>query len=146
MIPRFGLAPGRQSYRLRPGAYALLIRADKALLTFQHQPEPEFQLPGGGIDPGESPLSALHREVLEETGWSIGLPRRLGVYRRFCHMPEYGFWAEKICSVWLARPILRLGPPIEPGHDAHWVPLPMLEHLLPDPGARHLVRLALRRI
>ncbi len=82
MIPRYGPPPGRQNYRLRPGAYAVLIRGDRVLLTFQHQPTPEFQLPGGGIDPGESPLAALHREVLEETGWTIATPRRLGAYRR----------------------------------------------------------------
>ena len=68
MIPRFGPPPERQSYRLRPGAYAVLIRGGSALLTFQHAPESEYQLPGGGIDPGESPLAALHREVHEETG------------------------------------------------------------------------------
>ncbi|MFF5342243.1 NUDIX domain-containing protein [Streptomyces althioticus] len=27
-------------------------------------------LPGGGMDPGESPLEAAEREVREETGWS----------------------------------------------------------------------------
>lgn len=32
---------------------------------------------------------------MEETGWHIANLRRLGVFRRFTHMPEYGFWAEK---------------------------------------------------
>ena len=75
------------------------------LLTYQDGPVPEFQLPGGGIDPGESPVRALHREVMEETGWTIFAPRRIGVYRRFCYMPEYGSHAEKLCSVWIARPV-----------------------------------------
>jgi 8-oxo-dGTP diphosphatase len=140
MIPRFGPPPGHHSYRLRPGAYALLIRGDAALLTFQQAPEPEFQLPGGGIDPGESQLPALYREVREETGWSIGLPRRLGSYRRFCFMPDYDFWAEKLCHIWLARPIARLAPPSEPGHSAHWVPLAELPARLADPGARAFAR------
>lgn len=90
MIPCFGPPPGRRNYRLRPGAYAVLIRGDQALLTFQHAPEPEYQLPGGGIDPGESPLAALHREVREETGWTIGQPRWLGAYRRF--LLSAGLW------------------------------------------------------
>ncbi len=145
MIPRYGTPPGRRAYRLRPGAYALLIRDGAALLTFQHAPEPEFQLPGGGIDLGESALAALHREVREETGWRIGYPRRFGAYRRFCYMPDYGFWAEKLCSIWLARPVARLGTPSEPGHEAHWVPLAQVTGLLPDPGSRAMVRAALRR-
>lgn len=144
MIPRFGPPPGARAYRLRPGAYALLMRDGFALLTYQQAPEPEFQLPGGGIDPGESPLRALHREVAEETGWSIGGCRRLGAYRRFCFMPDYDFWAEKLCSVWIARPVLRLGPPREPGHQAHWVPLDRVAGLLPDPGSRAFVATALR--
>lgn len=144
MIPRFGAPPGPVRYRRRPGAYALLIREGRALVTFQASPEPEFQLPGGGIDPGESALAALHREVREETGWSIADARQIGVYRRFCYMPEYEFWAEKICSVWLARPVLRLGPPTEPGHDAHWVGLNALTALLADPGSRHFAAMALR--
>lgn len=144
MIPRYGPPPGRRAYRLRPGAYALLIRDGAALLTWQSGPDPEFQLPGGGIDPGESPLRALHREVREETGWTIGDPRRIGAYRRFCYMPDYGFWAEKLCSVWIARPVSRLGPPLEPGHEARWVPLARVTGLLPDPGSRALVARALR--
>lgn len=85
-------------------------------------PNPEFQLPGGGIDPGESPLQALHREVMEETGWRISGIRRCGGYKRFVFMPEYDFWAEKICLIFLATPVAAKNAPLEPGHDAVWMP------------------------
>ncbi|MEM9341873.1 MAG: NUDIX hydrolase [Pseudomonadota bacterium] len=107
-------------YIQRHGAYAVLLRGNSVLLTHQAEPVPEVQLPGGGIDPGESPLTALHREVREETGWSIANPRRLGAFRRFTYMPEYDLWAEKICHVYLARPSLQHGPPTEAGHTALW--------------------------
>ncbi len=136
MIARYGTPPGRQKHRLRPGAYAVLVRDDQVLLTYQQGPEAEFQLPGGGIDPGESALAALHREVREETGWSIHPLRRLGAYRRFCYLPDYGFWAEKLCHVWLARPILRLGPPTETAHVAHWAGIGQVGELLTEPGMR----------
>lgn len=144
MIPRFGTPPlPGQPYRRRPGAYAVLLREGLVLLTHQQQPEPEFQLPGGGIDPGEGPQAALHREVREETGWRIAAPRLVGAYRRFCFMPEYDLMAEKRCSVWLARPVLRLGPPTEPGHSAHWFsPDEALRHLV-DAGSRVMLRKAL---
>lgn len=145
MIPRFGPPPGPHRYRLRPGAYALLVRDGAMLLTFQRSPKPEFQLPGGGVDPGESSQFALHREVYEETGWTIGTPRRLGVYRRFCYMPEYGFWAEKMCSVWLARPIRQIGAPPEAGHSAHWFALADAVGRLADPGSRAFAGALLRK-
>jgi len=122
MIRRFGETPhADQTYHLRPGAYALLPRDGKLLLTRQSEPEVDIQLPGGGIDPGESPLPALHREVFEETGWSIAKPRRLGAFRRFVYMPDYDRWAEKICHIYVARPVMRLGEPPEPHHSALWV-------------------------
>lgn len=108
-------------YRPRPGVYAVLLRGDAVLLTHQAEPVPEFQLPGGGIDPGEHPVPALHREVLEETGWRIHRPLRLGAFRRFTYMPEYDLWAEKLCQVYVARPAQRISPPTEAGHTAVWM-------------------------
>ncbi|RWR04766.1 NUDIX domain-containing protein [Paenirhodobacter populi] len=142
---RFGEALVKgQTYRRRPGAYAVLLRDGAVLLTHQAEPIPEYQLPGGGIDPGEGPIAALHREAFEETGWSISPPRRLGVYRRFTYMPEYDLWAEKLCSVWLARPILRRGAPSEPGHRAIWAEPAAAVELLANQGDRHFMAGALR--
>jgi 8-oxo-dGTP diphosphatase len=123
-------------YKRRPGAYAILWRDGEVLLTLQTEPLPEVQLPGGGIDPGENPLAALHREVREETGWRIAGARRLGAYRRFVFMPEYDLWAEKLCEVWLARPALRLGDPSEPGHFAFWASPAAALALLPNAAER----------
>ncbi len=108
-------------YKRRPGVYAVLLLGDSILATHQSAPVPEFQLPGGGIDPGEHPIAALHREVKEETGWKIDIQRRIGAFRRFTYMPEYDLWAEKVCTVYVARPVLRLGPPTEAGHAAVWL-------------------------
>ncbi len=126
-------------YRQRTGVYAILPREGRLLLTHQIEPEPEFQLPGGGVDAGETSISALHREVLEETGWSIAGPRRLGAFRRFTYMPEYDLWAEKVCHVFLARPVRRQGPPIEPGHSSHWAPFGMASEILGNAGDRLFV-------
>jgi len=121
---RYGEPPRRnQRYHYRPGVYAILLRGQEVLVTHQAEPVPEFQLPGGGVDPGESLTFALAREVQEETGWSISKPRRLGAYKRFIYMPEYDKWAEKICHIFIARPAMRLGPPTEAGHTAVWMDL-----------------------
>ncbi|TCP61114.1 8-oxo-dGTP diphosphatase [Rhodovulum bhavnagarense] len=140
MIRRFGEAVRPdQGYRPRPGAYALLVQGRDLLVTHQAEPVPEFQLPGGGIDRGESPLQALHREVFEETGWRIAAPRRLGAFRRFTYMPEYDLWAEKLCHVYLARPVRAHGEPTEPGHLALWMPAEAALDHLGNAGDRHFV-------
>jgi 8-oxo-dGTP diphosphatase len=140
MIRRYGepVTPG-QRYRRRPGVYAVLLRGDSILATFQQAPVPEFQLPGGGIDAGEQPVAALHREVIEETGWKIDVIRRIGAFRRFTYMPEYDLWAEKLCTVYLARPVLRLGPPSEAGHTAVWLPVDEAVARLGNPGDRAML-------
>ncbi|MEX5727990.1 8-oxo-dGTP diphosphatase [Rhodovulum iodosum] len=145
MIRRFGepVKPGVR-YRLRPGAYAVLARGASLLLTHQARPVPEYQLPGGGIDPGESPLTALHREVFEETGWRIRVARRLGAFRRFTYMPEYDLWAEKLCHIYLGQPVRRYGPPSEPGHTALWMPADEAAARLGNAGDRHFVSRLLR--
>ncbi len=130
-----------QRYQLRPGAYALLPRKDKLLLTVQLINPPDIQLPGGGIDPGEHPITALRREVLEETGWRISKPRRIGAYRRFVFMPEYALWAEKICHIFMARPTRKLCPPIEPDHSIIWVDPSEAQDILGCTGDRFFVHL-----
>ncbi len=150
MIRRWGAAAERgRHYGHRPGVYAILLREGSVrggdlLLTLQEEGAddggPEVQLPGGGIDPGEHPLAALHREVREETGWSIAGARRLGAYRRFTYMPEYDRWAEKVCHVYLARPVRRLGPPLETGHLALWAPMAAAVGLIPNEGERAFLR------
>lgn len=137
MIPRFGTPPCKnRRYTLRPGAYAVLPRGGQMLVTHQSAPTPEFQLPGGGIDPGESPIVGLVREVYEETGYRIAKPRRLGAFRRFTFMPEYDLWAEKLCTIYMATPTLRIGPPSEPDHEAVWMDIDTALMELGNPGDR----------
>lgn len=137
---RFGepIDPAR-CYRTRPGAYGIIRDGGDVLITEQRAPQPEFQLPGGGIDPGEGAVRALHRECREETGWSIRVLRRLGAFQRYTYMPEYDLWARKICHIYLCRPGLRHGAPSEPGHAAIWMPLDTAARLLSIDGDRHFL-------
>ena len=141
MNRRIGQPPetGRR-YALRPGAYAVLPRDGAVLLTCHFGDTPDLQLPGGGIDPGESPLQALHREVFEETGWHIDRPRRLGSFRRFAYMPEYNMWAEKLCTVYVARPTLQISDPTEPDHEVVWMSPEEAASTLGNDGDRMFLR------
>ncbi|MEM7524527.1 MAG: NUDIX domain-containing protein, partial [Pseudomonadota bacterium] len=59
---RFG-DPRRKGVRYtpRPGAYGVILEGRRALLALNECPGEEVALPGGGIDPGESAVRALHR-------------------------------------------------------------------------------------
>ena len=141
MIKRFGDKPKPGvRYRRRPGVYAILPRNGQLLVTWQDDPHFELQLPGGGVDPGESPIHALHREVMEETGWTIARPVRLGAFRRFTYMPEYDMWAEKLCTIYVARPARRIGPPVEQDHTPLWYSPARAAQELYNEGDRHFVR------
>ena len=138
---RFGEAVrSDQYYADRPGAYAIV--ADGAwLLCCETSAQGEsLLLPGGGVDPGEQPLTALHREVMEETGWRVAHRRRIGAYQRYVFMPEYGWWARKVCAVHLCHPTARLGPPSEPDHRPVWVHASDAAHDLSVGAERHFVR------
>ncbi len=137
MIRRYGEAvKAGQRYTHRPGAYVILPLGGKVLLTFQGGIFDEFQLPGGGIEHDEHPIDALHREVLEETGWRIAAPRKLGTYRRFCYMPDYDKWAEKLCHIYIARPVRSICPPTEPDHWPAWVEAGRAASLVASEGDR----------
>ena len=141
MIPRFDEPVRRRiRYQERQGIYAIVPRGGLMLLTHQSEPVPEFQLPGGGVDPGEFPLAALIRETLEETGWKVRIERRIGAYRRFTHMPEYGTWARKTCRIYLATPVLHVGPPLEDIHTAIWASPADAVELLDAQGDREMMK------
>ena len=66
-VPHFGSPQTGIEYIQRPSVYALIWDADQHIAVVKHRGA--FFLPGGGIEPGETLLEALQRELLEETGY-----------------------------------------------------------------------------
>jgi len=73
----------RARRRQRVAVYAL-CRSSRGVLLTQFSDRTNapqlWGLPGGGIDPGELPEAALHREVHEETGQQLSIERFLGIH------------------------------------------------------------------
>ncbi|WP_368185547.1 NUDIX domain-containing protein [Aestuariibius sp. HNIBRBA575] len=138
---RFGEAvKSGQKYTIRPGAYAILPKWGGLLCTLERLEDWEVQLPGGGIDPGENPIAALHREVFEETGWKIATPRKVGTYTRFCYMAEYDLWAQKVCHIYTALPVRKHSDPLESHHTALWLSPEEALTQLANSGDRHFLQ------
>ena len=55
----------------RSGVFAIIIHDKKLLVTAGHHAPNVPELPGGGIDPGEDTITALLREIYEETGQTV---------------------------------------------------------------------------
>lgn len=77
-VPQFGVPEPGRPYPDRPVAFGVGLREGLvALVRVEPADGPtRIDLPGGGIDPGETPEVALAREFLEESGLEVR-PTRL---------------------------------------------------------------------
>jgi len=66
---------------LKQAVYGIVFTADRTeVLLIKRLDIPVWVLPGGGLDPGESPEEGAVREVLEETGLHTCAVRKVAEY------------------------------------------------------------------
>ncbi len=84
----------------RIGAMALVLSEDRReVLLIRRRFMLLWDLPGGEVEPGETPEEAAARETREETGYEVEIVRPLGRYR---HPSVYGR-GEQITHAFEAR-------------------------------------------
>jgi 8-oxo-dGTP diphosphatase len=65
----------------RVAVYGIVFNEDKTqVLLVKRRDIPVWVLPGGGLDPGESPEEGAMREVWEETGYKSKVVRKVAEY------------------------------------------------------------------
>ena len=98
---------------------------DRVLMIRQYRwgtEELTLEIPGGMCDPGESPLTAAHRELREETGHVAGEMRELG----WVH-PNPAIQNNR-CHSYLARDVVEVGAPQpDPNESFEQISVPLSE-------------------
>jgi 8-oxo-dGTP pyrophosphatase MutT (NUDIX family) len=67
---------------LRAGADALVQNERGEVLLVRRADDGRWAMPGGWVDPGETPERAVVREVAEETGLQVSAPRLVHTKQR----------------------------------------------------------------
>jgi 8-oxo-dGTP diphosphatase len=75
-IPIFGTRNESLQQKTRACAYAVVTNAEGQVAAVRESHG--LHLPGGGIEPSETPTEAIHREVREELGCRVTLGERIG--------------------------------------------------------------------
>jgi 8-oxo-dGTP pyrophosphatase MutT (NUDIX family) len=82
--------------KTRHGVFGLVISPDDhILLTSPPHVALHYEIPGGGVEPGEAELEALLREIYEETGVTFSELRHGHIYEQ-----TIGFYAEDNDAFW----------------------------------------------
>lgn len=125
---------------LAPTAFAVVRDGVGRVLLVRRADTGDWELPGGRLDPGESVLQAVRREVAEESGVTIAVTGISGLYSdpgHILHYPETGESRQVFAVCFHARPIA--GQPSADGRetvDAAWCELVQLRDLSIHPSMR----------
>lgn len=144
---RYHVCPADIIPQTRRGVHALVEHAGRVLVVLPPTAD-WLELPGGGIEPGESLQEALSRELREEAGLllapvALGLLAEVQLDSRYYSTKNAAWWLYTQCFVHLRldeTPVF--GLPEERGHERQWLDL----DTLPDAALHHVHRLGIDRL
>lgn len=141
----------RQGIRL--ATRAVIVRDNEILLVaFDDENGFHYNLPGGGVEPGERLYDAARREVREETAAEVEVKELLFVYE--CFPPDYGFTLDEkphcvdfvfCCALCKGSEPRLPDNPDENEVTIHWIPLAEFPDVPLVPRIQNRVIAALQR-
>lgn len=118
-VPKFGRKIEGITYVDRPGVYALVEKYDHRIAVIETTNG--FFLPGGGIDPGETEVDALKRELLEEIGFQISVVEEIGAAVEYIKAAKEAMYYQIRSKFYKVKLELKIGDGIESDHRLRWL-------------------------
>lgn len=119
-IPVFGTRIEGCAYVRRPSAYAL-VQNSGGEWALVRTPRGCF-LPGGGIEPHETPQETVERESREECGFVLHSGRVIAQAIQFVYSSQENEYFEKICD-FVEAELIDMVAPVEDDHELIWLDL-----------------------
>jgi 8-oxo-dGTP diphosphatase len=118
-IPEFGTRHEGKNYVDRPGVYAVIENKHKQIAVIETRNG--YFLPGGGIDPGETVVEALKREIMEEIGYQVTGLTELGEAVDYIEAQTEGKYYRIHSRFYKAQIDSKIGEGIEQDHRLVWL-------------------------
>jgi len=106
--PRLFLLYARYRRAMTLGVRAAVFDGDGRVLLIKHSYTPGWHFPGGGVEPGETTIEALSRELDEEAGIAlVGEAQLFGLYYSR-HISRRDHVAVFVCREWRQARVPRI--------------------------------------
>lgn len=96
-VPQFGERRAGRTYADRPAAFGILERDGQVAVVRIEKPDGAVwvDLPGGGVDPGETPEQGVVREFGEEAGLKVAVRASFALADQFFVNTEGEAWNNR---------------------------------------------------
>lgn len=122
-IPTFGRQKEGANYQKRIGAYIIISNVTQTELLLVQAPNGAYFLPGGEIEKGETQEQAIHREVMEELGFTVEIGHYLGQADEYFHSNHRQTDYHNPGYFYVAKSWKKKSAPLETFNQLRWFPI-----------------------
>ncbi len=137
-VPQFGERRAGRTYADRPAAFGILERDGQVAVVRIEKPDGAvwIDLPGGGVDPGETPEQGVVREYGEEAGLEVVVRESYALADQFFVNTEGEAWNNRSAFFILDLTAEDASLKVEEDHTLMWLsPLEAIASLRHDSHA-----------